>query len=293
METPQVDVRAHLGPVGEHALDELHLVARDRRVHEVECSGHHHHLVVHRPHRGSRGEVEVGEALGRVRLRIPVVGDVRRVPDLPHTYRHRGQLGMRAPEASARPVAPHHRRGERREVRHVRLLHLGAEAVRILLSVLGRILLGPRGRVVQRGHPAQAIFRQGADDRVVGAPVVGVLSRRARRVGLGHRPARVGADDREPAARHRGELLGPGSGRGLEDPLAVDAVVVARHGGVGRHGECRGRQRGGDECAPHERISPSTSSRFVSMSSWETSDSRLRRSRGSVLEGRTLKCQSS
>ena len=42
----------------------------------------------------------------------------------------------------------------------------------------------------------------------------------------------------------------------------------------------------------HARISPSTSSRFASMSSRETSDSRLRRSSGSVLEGRTLKCQS-
>jgi hypothetical protein len=42
----------------------------------------------------------------------------------------------------------------------------------------------------------------------------------------------------------------------------------------------------------HERISPSTSSRFSSMCSWETSDSRLRRSSGSVFDGRTLKCQS-
>ena len=42
----------------------------------------------------------------------------------------------------------------------------------------------------------------------------------------------------------------------------------------------------------HARISARTSSRFASMSSRETSDSRLRRSSGSVLEGRTLKCQS-
>ncbi len=42
----------------------------------------------------------------------------------------------------------------------------------------------------------------------------------------------------------------------------------------------------------HARINPSTSSRFASMSSRETSDSRLRRSSGSVLEGRTLKCHS-
>jgi hypothetical protein len=42
----------------------------------------------------------------------------------------------------------------------------------------------------------------------------------------------------------------------------------------------------------HARINPRTSSRFASMSSRETSDSRLSRSSGSVLEGRTLKCQS-
>ncbi len=45
--------------------------------------------------------------------------------------------------------------------------------------------------------------------------------------------------------------------------------------------------------AAHERISASTSSRRRSISSWERSDSRQRRSSGSVLEGRTLKCQSS
>ena len=41
-----------------------------------------------------------------------------------------------------------------------------------------------------------------------------------------------------------------------------------------------------------ERIEASTWSRFASMSARETSDSRLRRRSGSVLEGRTLKCQS-
>src|SRR6266516_3947933 len=42
----------------------------------------------------------------------------------------------------------------------------------------------------------------------------------------------------------------------------------------------------------HARINPKTSSRFSSMCWRETSDSRLRRSSGSVLEGRTLKCHS-
>jgi hypothetical protein len=41
------------------------------------------------------------------------------------------------------------------------------------------------------------------------------------------------------------------------------------------------------------RISASTSSRFSSMCSRETSDSRLRRRSGSVFEARTLKCHSS
>jgi hypothetical protein len=44
---------------------------------------------------------------------------------------------------------------------------------------------------------------------------------------------------------------------------------------------------------PHPRMRSSTSSRFSSMCAREMSDSRLRRSRGSVFEGRTLKCQSS
>ena len=43
----------------------------------------------------------------------------------------------------------------------------------------------------------------------------------------------------------------------------------------------------------HARMSARTSSRRRSMSSSDTSDSRHRRSSGSVLEGRTLKCQSS
>ena len=42
----------------------------------------------------------------------------------------------------------------------------------------------------------------------------------------------------------------------------------------------------------HDRIRASTSSRFRSMSSRETSDSRLSRRSGSVFEGRTLKCHS-
>ena len=72
-------------------------------------------------------------------------------------------------------------------------------------------------------------------------------------------------------------------------------------GGLGWLGGGCGRPRGGcwlrlELCRlarAHERISPSTSSRRRSMSSCERSDSRQRRSSGSVLEGRTLKCHCS
>ena len=55
---------------------------------------------------------------------------------------------------------------------------------------------------------------------------------------------------------------------------------------------CRGRKFRVPAPA-HPRMISSTSSRLASMSSSETSDSRQRRSSGSVLEARTLKCQSS
>ena len=55
-----------------------------------------------------------------------------------------------------------------------------------------------------------------------------------------------------------------------------------------------GRGRRGEGVVAHARISASTSSRFVApCAPAETSDSRFRRSSGSVFEGRTLKCQSS
>ena len=67
-----------------------------------------------------------------------------------------------------------------------------------------------------------------------------------------------------------------------------------RAGGLGPAGWRRrplARRRARDRAQP--RITPRTSSRFCSMCSRDTTDSRLRRSSGSVLEGRTLKCQSS
>ena len=63
----------------------------------------------------------------------------------------------------------------------------------------------------------------------------------------------------------------------------------------GRRGEgVLGRRRGAGGFDPaQDRIRPRTSSRRRSMSSTEASDSRLRRSSGSVFEGRTLKCHCS
>ena len=54
-----------------------------------------------------------------------------------------------------------------------------------------------------------------------------------------------------------------------------------------------GERRGDREAVDHDRIRSSTSSRRRSMSCSETRLSRFSRSSGSVLDGRTLKCQSS
>ena len=91
--------------------------------------------------------------------------------------------------------------------------------------------------------------------------------------------------------------VGPGVDQGQRlvlDQVAVDPPDRER----GRDlqpvdpGQRRLLERLPRESGRHARISPRTSSRRRSMSSRETSDSRLRRSSGSVLEGRTLKCQS-
>ena len=90
------------------------------------------------------------------------------------------------------------------------------------------------------------------------------------------------------------------SGRIL-DQVGVDAPDHERRGDrqavdprLGRRASAsRSRSCCGLLGVAHERISASTSSRRRSMSSRETSDSRHRRSSGSVFDGRTLKCQSS
>ena len=91
--------------------------------------------------------------------------------------------------------------------------------------------------------------------------------------------------------------VGPGVDQGQRLVLEQVAVDPAdRKGGGDREAVDSGQRRllerrlGGQ--LGHARIIARTSSRFASMCSRETSDSRLRRSSGSVLEGRTLKCQS-
>ena len=82
--------------------------------------------------------------------------------------------------------------------------------------------------------------------------------------------------------------------RRVLDQVGVDPPDLERASGS-PGGGCppRAATASASSLAAHERISASTSSRRRSMSSRETSDSRHRRSSGSVFEGRTLKCQSS
>src|SRR3954462_82582 len=84
----------------------------------------------------------------------------------------------------------------------------------------------------------------------------------------------------------RAEVLDPG-----EVEVGVVAAVVHDPLGVGVR-EADAGSRAELEGRLHERITSSTSSRFSSIRASDVA-SRLSRSSGSVLEGRTLKCQSS
>ncbi len=104
----------------------------------------------------------------------------------------------------------------------------------------------------------------------------------------------------QQAAQEAG-LARPGAPGDHEALAGAEAHAHAAHGGLGAaviahlqvlglHHGLRVRRPGGRH---PERITSSTSSRRRSMSASDTSDSRLRRSSGSVLDERTLKCQSS
>ena len=119
----------------------------------------------------------------------------------------------------------------------------------------------------------------GEDDQLEVVDRVAALAELALQ--LVERLARVGAGvDQGQRLVLEQVAVDPADGEGGGDAEAVDA------------GQRRLLQRllGGQSVTPGS--APRTSSRFASMSSRETSDSRLRRSSGSVLEGRTLKCQS-
>ena len=170
--------------------------------------------------------------------------------------RHRAQRGD---DVARDPVAQHQRLGEL-----VVALGVGREVLDHGGEQVERADLGVRapGEDVDQPEVVDVLVRD--DDPLEVLDAVPVLGQRA--LELVERLARVRADVDQ---RQRLVL----------DQVAVDPPDHERR---------RDGQR-----VDHERMRPSTSSRLASMSSWETSDSRVRRSSGSVFEGRTLKCQSS
>jgi hypothetical protein len=148
-------------------------------------------------------------------------------------------------------------------------------------------------------------------EAVVGLHAPAVLGQpRRERVDGGHLGARAAREDLdEPDVVH--VLVGQHDELEVLDAAAVRGQrpleLVERLAAVGPRVDQRqrvvldevdvdpsDRERGRDgKRVDQERMRSSTSSRRRSMSSRETSDSRFRRSSGSVLEGRTLKCQSS
>ncbi len=165
---------------------------------------------------------------------------------------------------------------------------------------LDRELVLLLGVLVEGGEPLGG----GADRRDLGA---GVLDQDLDQADVVE--VLMGDDDQAEVvdrvvalAQHPGQLVerlagvGPGVDQGQR--LVLDQVAVDppdRERGRDRQAVDAGQGRllerllGGQA---HPRISPRISSRRRSMSSREVSDSRLSRSSGSVLEGRTLKCQS-
>ena len=185
---------------------------------------------------------------------------------------------QRARDLDARPPGPEGARDAAQRHRHV-----GREAVAqheplgegvVGLVGLGEALeqghelvqrrhLGPRAPSQDLRQPLVVEVLVGDDDELEVLDLAAVRGQRLLELVEGLARVRAGVDQRE---------------RVVLDEVDVDPA----------HGE----RRGDREAVDHERISASTSSRFSSMCSRETSDSRLRRSSGSVLDGRTLKCQS-
>ena len=197
---------------------------------------------------------------------------------------HAGHVGTRAPGAEGARHGgqrAHHVLGD--PVAEHRL----AREVVVRLRLLGEVLderhghvdggdLGARVRRHERHEPEVVDVLVGEDHQLdvlervaeAGDPALELVERRAR--------VRPGVHQRERLVLDQVDVHSPDRER-RGDGEAVDA-------GGGRRGE---------GVVAHARITPSTSSRFSSMCSSETSDSRFRRRSGSVFEGRTLKCQSS
>ena len=215
----------------------------------------------------ARGELErlsLGQRTGHMRGRTP-------------RAKARGYRPQRMDDVLGYPVAQHDRGGERVVVLHLAL-------------VVGK----PRREAIERAHLGARALREdlheadvvdvlvGDDDSLevldtMPMSLEGVLERRER-------SGRVG-----PRVQQRQRLV--------LDQVAVDAPHRERRWDRQAvhtpRARMRSRNRAHDPVGAAERISSSTSSRRRSMSSCERSDSRHRRSSGSVLDGRTLKCQSS
>jgi hypothetical protein len=168
-------------------------------------------------------------------LHVPVVVEVRLVPDLPGPDRHLGQRGVLDPEAALRPVAPH----QGGEIRGV------VGRARRRRARLAGVLRGPRGRVDHHGEDVDPA-RRGQCHHVVR----GREARRLPRRGLGCRPVEHGAHRLDTSARHPAELglveLPGHVGRGA---VPHDPVEAARHLALGRlRGHCaHERQRHGEQ----------------------------------------------
>ncbi len=217
----------------------------------------------------------------------------------------RGPTALRAP----RPAPPAARRWRRRSGGSRGTSAASTQAQRLL--GLAGVAHGddegrgphPRGQLVaahdRRRHVEPAGGRQhelAADRRAAHAAdgdAVGPRRRRRRGLAAQRPPGRVVAFHELPA--EPGDRAGHAGAIELGDPLGTEPGE-----GVNVEREARGRRvvsRGDLRPRPSREslqtpITESTRSRFSSMSS-RVSAPRLRRSRGSVLEGRTLKCQRS
>ena len=193
VESDPVEVAAQVGAVSEHALEEGDLVGAAALGAKREAADHDVSLGVDHLDRRAGGHVEVGILLGRLVLRVPEGRRVLLVPDLVARDRELRQARVRLPEAAAAPVALSEGGGVGGEVGQV-VRGDGRVAV-------ARGHAGPVRRVVDDRVPADVVLGHRLGDRVVHAPVVGVLAARARRLRLDVGPAGVDPPELRPRRR--------------------------------------------------------------------------------------------